>query len=162
MASPLGPLRLAAQGQALVGLWFADQTGIPAWAQQASPSHTPSQADGVLASAMHQMQAFLVGQRQVFDLPLRFYAGTPFQQAVWQALRAIPFGQTSRYSDIAAAIGQPQAVRAVGSAIGRNPLGIVIPCHRVVGKGGALTGYTGGLERKQALLALEARAIQGV
>jgi len=157
MESPLGRLLLAAQAEALVGLWFEDQIGIPAWARQA----VRTQAGGVLAQAANQVREFLAGQRQGFDLPMRFYAGTPFQQAVWQALQTIPHGQTTSYSQIAMLIGKPQAIRAVGSAIGRNPLGIVVPCHRVLGKNGALTGYTGGLERKRALLALEARLPQG-
>lgn len=158
MQSPLGPLLLAAEGTALVGLWFEDQTGIPTWAREAAPA----KACGVLKKAVDEVSAFLAGQRQGFTIPLRFKAGTTFQQTVWQALRAIPYGETTSYAQMAQAIGQPQATRAVGAAIGRNPLGIIIPCHRVVGKNGAMTGYTGGLERKRALLALEAQPIQGV
>lgn len=158
MPSPLGPLLLAAAGPELVGLWFEDQTGIPAWAREAAPA----QASGVLKQTVDEVSAFLAGQRRGFTVPLRIMAGTPFQQSVWQALRAIPYGQTTSYAQIAQAIGQPQATRAVGAAIGRNPLGIIIPCHRVVGKNGAMTGYTGGLERKRALLALETRALQAL
>lgn len=158
MASPLGHLLLASQAEVLVGLWFEDQTGIPAWAQHA----TRGGASGVLAQTVNQVHEYLSGQRQAFDVPIQFYAGTPFQQAVWRALQAIPYGQTTSYTQIAATIGKPQAVRAAGAAIGRNPLGIVIPCHRVVGMGGSMTGYTGGVDRKRALLALEARRTQGV
>lgn len=156
MPSPLGPLLLAAEETALVGLWFADQTGIPAWAREAESG----EVGGVLKQAVEEVRAFLAGDRQGFTVPLRLLTGTAFQQTVWQTLRAIPYGQTTSYTQIAQAISKPQATRAVGAAIGRNPLGIVIPCHRVVGKGGALTGYTGGLDRKRALLALEARQLQ--
>jgi methylated-DNA-[protein]-cysteine S-methyltransferase len=151
-------LLLAAAGQELVGLWFEDQTGIPAWAREAGLI----EASGVLKQTVDEVSAFLAGQRRGFTVPLRIMAGTPFQQSVWQALRAIPYGQTTSYAQIAQAIGQPQATRAVGAAIGRNQLGIIIPCHRVVGKNGAMTGYTGGLERKRALLALETRALQAL
>ena len=93
--------------------------------------------------------------RQAFDLPLDLSGGTPFQQAVWRALLAIPSGATTSYGALARALGSPTAVRAVGAAVGRNPISIVVPCHRVLGAGGALTGYAGGLARKQALLRLE-------
>ncbi len=157
-ASPLGTLRLATQGSHLVGVWFDDQPGIPAWALSANP--LPLQ--GVMLETVGQLNDYLAGNRQAFDLPIRIHGGTPFQRSVWQALQAIPYGETTSYAAIADAIGRPSAVRAVGGAIGRNPLGIVIPCHRVVGKDGSMTGYTGGLARKKTLLSLENRDCQGL
>lgn len=150
--SRLGPMLLAAGEQGLRGVWFVGQ--------QHAPDHIawqPDDAHPLLLEAHAQLLAYFDGQRQSFDLPLQTTAGTPFQQAVWRALQAIPFGHTSTYGDIAQRIGQPQAMRAVGAAIGRNPWSVVVPCHRVVGAKGSLTGYAGGLERKQHLLALEAR-----
>lgn len=118
----------------------------------------PPRRDRAAASeATRQLRAYLVGERTRFDLPLA-PRGTAFQQRVWAALRTIPHGRTTSYGAIAAAIGQPSAARAVGLATGRNPLAIVVPCHRVIGAGGALTGYAGGLDRKRWLLALEAPA----
>lgn len=152
MRTTLGELLLAAQGEVLVGVWFSDQKGIPGWAQHAKPG--PLQ--GVLGEAQQQLGAYLAGRRTDFDLPMRPLDGTDFQRRVWHTLMTIPYGTMVSYGDIASAIARPQAVRAVGGAIGRNPLGIVVPCHRVVGQGGQLTGYTGGLDRKRALLALEA------
>jgi len=151
--SPLGSLTLAAQGHALVGVWFDGQKHQPdtgGWAE--NPLHP------VLLAACQQLAQYFAGERTVFDLPLGLLSGTPFQRIVWEALRAIPVGTTSTYGTLAQRIGQPRAVRAVGAAVGRNPLGIVVPCHRVVGSHGALTGYAGGLDRKRALLALEQAA----
>jgi methylated-DNA-[protein]-cysteine S-methyltransferase len=150
-SSPIGPLLLAGHGTALCGVWFTDQRGIPAWAQTANsdPDHP------VLQAAIGQLQAYFAHRRRDFDLAIDGSDGTPFQQRVWHALRSIPYGATVSYGTIARTIGQPSAVRAVGGAIGRNPLGIVLPCHRVVGSDGRLTGYTGGIERKLALLQLE-------
>lgn len=108
----------------------------------------------VLAPFLAQFEAYFAGHLQRFTLPLA-PRGTAFQQAVWQALCDIPYGETRSYSDIARAIGKPNAVRAVGAANGRNPLSIIIPCHRVIGQNGSLTGYAGGLPIKQALLTLE-------
>lgn len=152
--SPLGTLLLLATDQALCGLWFADQSGIPAWAQQApeSPDHP------VLRETQAQLAAYFAGQRQGFSLPLQVLEGTPFQREVWQALAHIPFGHTVSYGQLAAQLGRPRAVRALGGAVGRNPLGIVLPCHRVLGAQGQLTGYTGGIERKTTLLQLESQA----
>jgi methylated-DNA-[protein]-cysteine S-methyltransferase len=109
----------------------------------------------VLREAVAQLAAYFAGERTAFDLPLDLQAGTPFQQSVWQALLAIPPGGTTSYSELGRRLGRPQAARAVGAAVGRNPISIVVPCHRVLGTGGALTGYAGGLERKTALLRLE-------
>jgi methylated-DNA-[protein]-cysteine S-methyltransferase len=108
----------------------------------------------VLTRAASQLREYFAGRRQRFDLPLAAQ-GTPFQQAVWQALAAIPWGALRSYADIARAIDKPSAVRAVGAANGRNPLPIVVPCHRVIGSNGALTGFAGGLETKRQLLELE-------
>lgn len=151
--SSLGTLLLAAQNHELLGVWFQDQPNIPAWALNA-PLHP---LRGVMVEAHQQLNAYLAGNRRSFDLPTRFHAGTAFQRSVWQALQAIPYGETTTYAAIANAIGRPSAVRAVGGAIGRNPLGIVVPCHRVIGQDGSITGYTGGMERKRTLLALESR-----
>ncbi|KJS67226.1 MAG: methylated-DNA--[protein]-cysteine S-methyltransferase [Serpentinimonas sp.] len=151
--SPLGDLLLVAHADRLVGLWFADQSGIPAWATgaAASPEHP------LLRQAAAQLNEYFAGARQRFELPIDMSRGSAFEQAVWGALEGIGPGQTCSYQALASAIGRPQAARAVGGALGRNPLGIVLPCHRVLGRNGKLTGYTGGLARKQALLALEAR-----
>ena len=108
----------------------------------------------VLAQAAAQLAEYFAGQRQSFTVPLA-PRGTPFQQEVWRALCAIPYGQTRSYGQLAAALGRPAAARAVGGACRRNPIWLMIPCHRVVGASGSLTGYAGGLERKKALLALE-------
>ncbi|MEM0554397.1 MULTISPECIES: methylated-DNA--[protein]-cysteine S-methyltransferase [Aeromonas] len=107
-----------------------------------------------LAPFLAEFDAYFAGREQRFSLPLAA-RGTAFQQAVWQALCDIPYGETRSYSDIARAIGNPDAVRAVGAANGRNPLSIIVPCHRVIGQNGSLTGYAGGLEIKKVLLALE-------
>ena len=109
----------------------------------------------MLQRAAAQLNEFFSGQRQSFDLPLDLTNGTAFQQAVWQALLAIPFGQTTSYGELARRIGRPKAVRALGAAVGRNPIGIIVPCHRVIGADGSLTGYAGGLDRKTALLRIE-------
>lgn len=149
-ASPLGPMLLAASPRGLAGVWFAGQRHGPTqtdWPED--PSHP------VLQEAARQLTAYFAGQRTRFDLPLDLQAGTPFQQSVWQALLAIPAGATTSYAALGRQLGRPQAARAVGAAVGRNPVSIVVPCHRVMGASGALTGYAGGLDRKQALLRLE-------
>lgn len=149
--SPLGPITLAASEAGLAGLWFEGQKHFPSTAQP-----WPEQsAHAVLQEAATQLAAYFSGQRSHFDLPLDLRAGSEFQQAVWQALMQIPRGQTCSYAALSAAIGRPAAVRAVGGAIGRNPLSVVVPCHRVIGSAGSLTGYAGGLDRKTALLRLE-------
>jgi methylated-DNA-[protein]-cysteine S-methyltransferase len=112
----------------------------------------------VLRDGIAQLCAWFAGERRSFDLPLDLQAGTAFQQEVWQALLAIPRGATKSYAELAGALGRSQAARAVGAAVGRNPLSIVVPCHRVLGTGGSLTGYAGGLDRKVALLRLEGLA----
>jgi methylated-DNA-[protein]-cysteine S-methyltransferase len=109
----------------------------------------------MLKIAIAQLRDYFDGQRTSFDLPLDLQGGTPFQQSVWHALLAIPHGAKTTYATLSRDIGAPQAVRAVGAAVGRNPVSIVVPCHRVLGASGSLTGYAGGVERKSALLKLE-------
>ena len=148
--TPLGGVVLAATRRGLAGLWFD--------AQKHAPDTTGWQTDDahpVLNAAATQLQDFLAGHRTDFDLPLDLTHGTDFQQAVWHALREIPAGATISYGALGARVGRPQAVRAVGAAVGRNPVSVIVPCHRVVGASGALTGYAGGLDRKTALLQLE-------
>ncbi len=149
-ASPLGPMIVAATAHGLAGLWFEGQKHLPdthTWPQQ--PGHP------VLRQAVAQLAEYFAGHRTRFDLPLDLQGGTAFQRAVWTALLGIPAGQTVSYGAISQRIGKPAAVRAVGAAVGRNPVSVVVPCHRVLGGDGALTGYAGGLERKTALLRLE-------
>jgi methylated-DNA-[protein]-cysteine S-methyltransferase len=148
--SPLGRILLMSDGEKLTGLHFEREKYFPC----VGPDWVESPHAAVLARAARQIREYLAGERDRFDLPLAF-AGTPFQQRVWQELLRVPCGETATYGDIARRIGAPQSVRAVGAAIGRNPISIVVPCHRVVGSTGALTGYAGGLERKRALLARE-------
>ena len=148
--SPLGPMVLAATPRGLAGAWFEGQRhehDHSAW--PAAPDHP------TLRAAAAQLAEYFAGQRQHFDLPLDMSGGTAFQQAVWRALTQIAPGSTTRYGALAAQLGQPTAVRAVGAAVGRNPVSVIVPCHRVLGADGSLTGYAGGLPRKQALLALE-------
>lgn len=152
--SPLGELRLVASPAGLVGVWFVQrQRHEPVPDEIASwPS---ASAHPVLDAAAEQLNDYFLGQRRRFELPLDLDQGTAFQQSVWRALLDIPAGETTSYGALATRLGCAQAVRAVGAAVGRNPLGIVVPCHRVVGASGSLTGYAGGLDRKQALLQLE-------
>ena len=149
-ASPLGELTLLSDGTALTGLYMPSSKRAvrddPAWVHDAGP----------LRPVVEQLEAYFAGDRRDFDLPLA-PAGTPFQRQVWSALQEIPYAQTRSYRDIAERIGSPKAVRAVGLANGRNPVSIVVPCHRVVGSDGSLTGYGGGLQNKQLLLDLEQR-----
>ena len=152
--SPLGPMIIAATDKGLAGLWFEGQKHLPP--QLVKPVVWPSEpGHPVLQKAAAQLTEYFAGERTGFDLPLDLAYGTPFQQSVWQALLAIPQGGTSSYGEVSQRIGKPAAVRAVGAAIGRNPLSVIVPCHRVVGAKGALTGYAGGLHRKTALLKLE-------
>lgn len=143
--TPFGPMALEGE-TALTRLWLPGT--LPDL--RGRGEETP-----LLRAAREALLSYFAGERRDFDLPLD-PAGTDFQRAVWEALKAIPYGGTRTYGEIAAAVGRPKAVRAVGQANHVNPLPIFIPCHRVVGKGGALTGYAGGLDLKRALLALEA------
>lgn len=144
--SPCGPLTLISNGAALTDLQFEN----PRYPYTPAPPGS----DAILDKARRQLDQYFAGKLRVFELPLA-PKGTPFQQRVWQALLAIPYGATRSYGQQAVAIGSPQASRAVGLANGRNPISIIIPCHRVIGSKGALTGYGGGMERKQLLLDLE-------
>jgi methylated-DNA-[protein]-cysteine S-methyltransferase len=146
LESPIGRLLLTSDGTALTGLYMA-------------PSRTPQATDGwtedltvaPLAATVRQLTEYFDGTRREFDLPLRLQ-GTPFQTRVWRELTEIPYGQTWSYGQLARRIDKPSASRAVGLANGRNPISILVPCHRVIGADGSLTGYGGGLERKRWLL----------
>ncbi|HLK88269.1 MAG TPA: methylated-DNA--[protein]-cysteine S-methyltransferase [Polyangia bacterium] len=151
VASPIGRLTLVAAGDALTGLYFEDDP------QGAAATRGAVRDERPLRRAAEQLEAYFAGRRDRFELALA-PRGTAFQQAVWRALQKIPFGETATYGDIARAIGKPAAVRAIGGANHRNPIAIVIPCHRVIGADGTMTGYGGGLDRKRTLLALEAGA----
>ena len=150
-ATPLGPMHLACTADALAGAWFEPQRHF----DPASLAGVPEQPDHpVLQAAAAALDAYFQGQ-PLAELPLAYAEGTPFQQQVWHWLCGIPHGQTRSYGQIAAALGRPNASRAVGMAVGRNPVSLFVPCHRVLGSQGQLTGYGGGLERKTALLHLE-------
>jgi methylated-DNA-[protein]-cysteine S-methyltransferase len=149
IATPLGTMRVTTNGRAILALEYD--------APQVSNA-VLSPAERELADALRRrLDAYFAGERVLFDLPLA-PVGTPFQLSVWNALLGIPYGETVSYAEIARRVGRPSAVRAVGAANGRNPIAILIPCHRVIGANGTLTGYGGGLDRKQALLELEAPA----
>ena len=146
--SPLGPILLRGDGQFVTGLFFRHHKYGP-------ELHADWQrCDATFAELREQLTQYFAGERQTFDVPLRL-AGTPFQQRVWQELTRIPYGGTISYGQLAQRIGRPTATRAVGAANGRNPISILVPCHRVIGSTGHLTGYGGGIENKQWLLALE-------
>ena len=151
--SPIGPITLCSDGVSLTGLYLPQHrhwNGVnPQWHMNES----------AFQETKRQLAEYFAGRRKVFDIPLRFQ-GTPFQLRVWEALQQIPFGTTISYADLASRVGQPNASRAVGNANGRNPLSIVVPCHRVVGAGGRLTGYAGGVDRKQWLLSFESQSVQ--
>ena len=149
VATPLGPLRLVSDGEGLVGAAFADGAAPPS----ASLSGEGG-ADAVLQTAAAELRAYFDGRPAPFTVPVRA-GGTPFQERVWAALREIPHGRTLGYGALAARLGEPGAAQAVGAANGQNPVAVVVPCHRVVGADGSLTGYAGGLARKRALLDLE-------
>ena len=152
--SPLGPLTVVVEDGCLVGLYV--EQGLAKALERSAVLGEASQPEDVplLREVADQLAAYFRGERTDFDLPVAA-AGTPFQQRVWDALRQIPYGETRSYGQLAAAVGNPAASRAVGAANGRNPVSIVVPCHRVVGSTGRLTGYAGGVTTKQALLAHE-------
>ena len=155
MKSPVGQFKLVASSNALIAvLWEEERPNrVKLGAMSLDPEHP------ILIEAERQLSEYFAGKRFQFDLPLQL-DGTEFQKKVWHALREIPFGRTKSYLDLARTISSPEASRAVGAANGKNPLSIVVPCHRVVGANGALTGFAGGLDTKAALLALEARAVK--
>jgi methylated-DNA-[protein]-cysteine S-methyltransferase len=157
LESPIGRLRLESNGTELVRIAFAEELsqGDPSSDTTTSSGEKDSGGnDPVLTAAVTQLEDYFAGRRSHFELPLA-PGGTDFQRAVWQALEGIPYGELRSYRDIATAIGRPNAVRAVGAANGRNPLPIVVPCHRVIGSDGSLTGFAGGLDVKKKLLQLE-------
>ncbi|KAA0930693.1 MULTISPECIES: methylated-DNA--[protein]-cysteine S-methyltransferase [Streptomyces] len=146
--SPYGPLTLVATDGVLSGLYMTDQRHRPPEETFGDPDDTP------FAAVTEELGAYFAGELKEFSVPLHLH-GTPFQRSVWAELRRIPYGETRTYGQLADALGNPKASRAVGLANGRNPLGIIVPCHRVVGANGGLTGYGGGLPRKQRLLDFE-------
>lgn len=150
-STPLGRMLLASDGTALSGAWFAGQkydvTPQPDWVE--------NEACAVLRAARDQLEEYFAGERTGFNL-LLMPTGTDFQQRVWKLLRDIPHGATCSYAAVADRLGDKAALRAVGAAVGRNPISVIVPCHRVIGADGSLTGYAGGLDRKRTLLALEA------
>lgn len=142
VTTPLGLVYVGSDGDSVTEVYFTET------------NTTESQSCPVVDQALQQLKEYFAGQRQHFDLPLNAQ-GTAFQQAVWQQLQKIPYGQLASYKDVALAVDNPKGVRAVGMANNRNPISIIIPCHRVIGTNGSLTGYGGGLDKKQWLLALE-------
>jgi methylated-DNA-[protein]-cysteine S-methyltransferase len=148
--SPLGPLTLRGGPDGLRAIEFPGRDGAPV-----PDEHAPA----AFEEPVRQLEEYFAGERKAFDLPLDLH-GTPFQRAVWERLLEIPYGSTTTYGELARELGRPDRARAVGAAVGRTPVPIVVPCHRVVGADGSLTGYGGGLERKSALLALERHAVQ--
>ena len=149
--TPLGPLTLAGDHDGLHAVYFRGRSG---------PLDEAARDAGPFADAVTQLEEYFAGERLGFDLPL-VLAGTPFQRRVWEVLQTIEYGATRSYGDVAAEIGRLDRIRAVGAAVGRTPVPIIVPCHRVIGADGSLTGYGGGLQRKQALLDLESRVHGG-
>jgi methylated-DNA-[protein]-cysteine S-methyltransferase len=152
--SPLGELRIVAGERGIVRLDFCDGRGA-----LAAPAADAPAGDALLDRAVAQLAEYWAGARQSFDLPLDL-RGTPFQLAVWRALLELRYGAATTYQAVAARIGRPSAVRAVGAANGANPISVIVPCHRLIGADGSLRGYGGGLDRKRALLELERRYAQ--
>jgi methylated-DNA-[protein]-cysteine S-methyltransferase len=150
IASPLGDLRLTATAEGLTGIHFDGGAHAPAL----DPRWVRAPAFAPLRCCAGQLAQYFAGRRSAFDLPLA-PVGTPFQRAVWDAIATVAPGATISYSELARRAGRPGSARAAGAATGRNPFAIVVPCHRIVGADGSLTGYAGGLARKRALLALE-------
>lgn len=146
--SPFGPIRMDYEGEVLIRL------------RTVEPTVQTGERTELTDRAMEQLREYFSGQRKQFELHYEL-RGTEFQKKVWAALEAIPYGQTRSYREIAQAVGNPKAVRAVGAANGKNPMWVVVPCHRVIGADGGLTGYAGGVELKRALLELEQRTVNG-
>ncbi len=157
MQTPIGEITLYANDRALVGLYTGkyDTKGLPDRFQSAREKDTP-----VLLKAQREIADYFAGKLKKFTVPVEF-KGTPFQEAVWHSLCTIGFGELSSYADVAASIGKPAACRAVGGAVGRNPVSIIIPCHRVIGSNGTLTGFGGGLPVKTRLLQTEGHRVEG-
>jgi methylated-DNA-[protein]-cysteine S-methyltransferase len=155
VGSPLGQILIAASDDGIKGLWFENQLHHPdttGWQAVRSQKW--------LDQCASEIQSYFEGTLREFKSPLSIPWGTEFQQSVWRELQLIPFGQTTSYGELAMRINNPQAVRAVGAAIGKNPWSIIVPCHRIIGANGSLTGYAGGLERKTSLLRLEKAPLQ--
>lgn len=148
IASPIGELLLLGDGDSLRGLYMQDGRRPIGISRDWTPETAP------FADAIGQLREYFEGARTTFEIPLAM-DGPPFERQVWRALRDIPYGRTESYGELAARIGDPSAARAVGVANGRNPIAVIVPCHRVIGADGSLTGYGGGLERKRLLLDLE-------
>jgi methylated-DNA-[protein]-cysteine S-methyltransferase len=153
-ASPLGLITLSASPSGLSGVFFEGQSHLPDMQLWRPDAH-----NAFIQNSIDRLQAYWAGDAHALDapfaVPLDLSSGTDFQQSVWRALLHIPAGQTQSYGQVAQALGKPAAVRALGAAVGRNPISLIVPCHRVVGASGQLTGYAGGLWRKAELLALE-------
>jgi methylated-DNA-[protein]-cysteine S-methyltransferase len=149
--SPVGPLTLERGEAGLSGLSFPGEARVGERDRRTED----------FTDVARQLDEYFAGERRTFDLELDLPSGTAFQRSVWDELRRIPFGETISYGELAARIGRPDRVRAVGATVGRTPIPIIIPCHRVIGADGSLTGYGGGLHRKAALLGLEARVTAG-
>jgi methylated-DNA-[protein]-cysteine S-methyltransferase len=156
MQSPLGIITLTTNGEGITALGLPTERA----ARNVPERGAESNHDPLLLRAKAELTEYFAGTRTAFTVPLD-PDGTPFQKRVWEALRTIPFGETRSYRDIADMIGQPTATRAVGLANGRNPIGIIVPCHRVIGRDGSLTGYAGGLPAKSWLLEHEGVAVAG-
>jgi methylated-DNA-[protein]-cysteine S-methyltransferase len=162
----IGRIGITDNGEAVTGLKFAGNAGAGAREADAGPCGNDACPDGytvaetaIIKEAARQLYEYLEGKRKVFDIPLAL-EGTPFQKMVWKALQDIPYGETRSYRDIAESIGRPKACRAVGMANNKNPIAIIVPCHRVIGADGKLVGYGGGLDKKEKLLAMEGHVIK--
>ncbi|XZE21786.1 methylated-DNA--[protein]-cysteine S-methyltransferase [Pirellulaceae bacterium SH449] len=154
MESPIGPLLLRSHGDKVTGVFLNQQQYFPNDAPQTNLLSRQSAVPDVLCQLETQLTEYFAGCRTEFQIEMNLL-GTPFQRSVWLELLKVPFGKTASYAQIATQIGKPRATRAVGAAIGRNPLSIVLPCHRIIGKSGGLTGYAGGLDKKRWLLSWE-------
>jgi methylated-DNA-[protein]-cysteine S-methyltransferase len=150
--SPLGRMMLVANDEGLAGVYFVGQKHY-----RRANGMARSDSNESLQKAKRQLKEYFSGKRKTFDLPLA-PEGSDFQRAVWKTIARVPFGETISYAELARRAGHPGSARAAGAATGRNPIGIIVPCHRIVGADGTLTGYAGGLEKKKKLLALEAGA----
>jgi methylated-DNA-[protein]-cysteine S-methyltransferase len=151
--SPCGRMLLVADGDALCGAYFVGQKHM----RETDADWVRDPGSPVFARTKRQLDEYFQGKRKSFDMPLAA-AGTPFQRAVWKAIAGVGFGQTISYAELARRAGRPGSARAAGAATGRNPIGVIVPCHRIVGADGSLTGYAGGIDKKVALLELEGRA----
>ena len=147
-SSPIGILKISAEEECITGVSLEAQEELPKTISEAPPT-------ALLQEARTQLTEYFAGERKSFDLPIAYTTGTPFQHSVWNALRAIPYGETRSYEDIAMVIGNPKAVRAIGQANTRNPILLLVPCHRVINKNGTIGGFGCGVKIKKQLLQLE-------